>query len=119
MAPTKSILTQVFPPKPGFTKKDFTNLRSKTARSEPPSAVRVVRVASSASELFAEENIGLSPENIDKPRSGNGCYWISRVGNRAHGAEYSRRRKADDVVGVPPEPGELAVGPLPRPGLRV
>ncbi|KAJ4392137.1 short-chain alcohol dehydrogenase [Gnomoniopsis smithogilvyi] len=74
-----------------------------------PGTVRVVWVASSAAELFAEKNVGirpetLSPENL-KAKSGNERYWLSKVGNWAHGAEYARRHRG--VVSVPLNPGNL------------
>lgn len=78
-----------------------------TARSEPAGGVRVVWVASSAAEMFAEKNVGITPGRIDTLATGNERYWASKVGNWAHGVEYARRHRADGVVSVPLNPGNL------------
>lgn len=84
-----------------------------TARSAAsrPGSVRVVWVASSAAEIFAEPGVGVLPgalslESLAK-RSSNERYWLSKVGNWAHGAEYARRHREDGVVSVPLNPGNL------------
>lgn len=89
----------------------LTPLLSSTAKSEPPGTVRVVWVASSASELFAEARIGIKAENLSpdalSTKSGNERYWLSKVGNWAHAAEYALRHRGDGVVSVPINPGNL------------
>lgn len=82
-----------------------------TARTEPSSTVRVVWVASSAAEMFAEERIGVRPETLSveaqKPRGGFQRYWFSKIANWAHATEYAKRHKADGVVSVSLNPGNL------------
>ncbi|KUI66580.1 hypothetical protein VM1G_02093 [Cytospora mali] len=82
-----------------------------TAGLEPPGTVRVVWVASSAAEIFAEQRVAIRPEALSlaalEPRSRNIPYWLSKVGNWAHGAEYARRHRDDGVVSVPLNPGNL------------
>ncbi|KAM0247231.1 hypothetical protein ACHAQJ_009939 [Trichoderma viride] len=80
-----------------------------TARLEPPSTVRVIWVASSASEMFAKKDIGIEPEAFDRPekRSSMERYGLSKVGNWAHGVEYARRHQAEGVVSVPLNPGNF------------
>ncbi|KAI1081407.1 hypothetical protein F5B20DRAFT_535986 [Whalleya microplaca] len=82
-----------------------------TVKSEPPNTVRVVWVASLASELYAEKNIGataemMQTENMAK-KPGNERYWISKVGNWAHSVEYALRYQADGVISVALNPGNL------------
>ncbi|KAH7324400.1 hypothetical protein B0I35DRAFT_424084 [Stachybotrys elegans] len=80
-----------------------------TAKTEPSSTVRVVWVGSSASEGFAQNRVGITPEMVaDLPnKSPSVRYWVSKVGNWAHGVEYARRHKADGIVSVPLNPGNL------------
>lgn len=40
-------------------------------------------------------------------KSGNERYWLSKVGNWAHGVEYALRHKTDGVLSVPINPGNL------------
>ncbi|KAK7738523.1 short-chain alcohol dehydrogenase [Cytospora paraplurivora] len=89
----------------------LTPILVETAKSEPPSTVRVVWTASSAAEVFAEEKIGVRPETLSLEaqgaRYGFQRYWFSKVANWAHAAEYARRHQADGVVSVPLNPGNL------------
>lgn len=82
-----------------------------TAKAEPSSTVRVVWVASSAAEIFAEERIGVRPETLgleaQTPRGGFQRYWFSKIANWAHATEYAQRHKADGVVSVSLNPGNL------------
>lgn len=80
--------------------------------SVPPGTVRVVWVASSATEIFAEDKVGVRPEAVSPPsalasRSGSYRYWLSKVGNWAHGVEYARRHRGDGIISVPLNPGNL------------
>jgi retinol dehydrogenase-12 len=82
-----------------------------TAKVEPANKVRVVWLGSSASEMFAVKNVGataemMSADNLAK-KSGNERYWLSKVGNWAHNAEYALRYRADGVVSVAANPGNL------------
>lgn len=89
----------------------LTPVLTETARSEPTGTVRVVWVASSAAEVFAEERVGVRPETLSvdaqKPRNGFQRYWYSKVANWAHATEYARRHQADGIVTVPVNPGNL------------
>ncbi|KAL8373410.1 hypothetical protein RB599_000571 [Gaeumannomyces hyphopodioides] len=53
--------------------------------------VRVVWIASSSAELFAQKDVGITADMIRMDRlaakSGNERYWISKVGNWAHGVD--------------------------------
>lgn len=93
------LLTQLLTPR----------LVATAAAMAAPGTVRVVWVASSAAEIFAEKNVGVRPETLSpgnlKAKSGNERYWLSKVGNWAHGAEYARRHPG--VVSVPLNPGNL------------
>ena len=40
-------------------------------------------------------------------KSGSERYWISKVGNWAHGVEYALREQANGVISVPMNPGNL------------
>ena len=64
-----------------------------------------------AGELFAEKNVGATPAMMTNEalaqKSGTERYWVSKVGNWAHGSEYALRQKANGVVSVPMNPGNL------------
>ncbi|KAL8371767.1 hypothetical protein RB595_001525 [Gaeumannomyces hyphopodioides] len=89
---------------------------------EPPSTVRVVWIASSSAELFAQKDVGITADMIRMDRlaakSGNERYWISKVGNWAHGVEYALRHRADGIlIMYPPVNGaytELYAGLSPE-----
>jgi NAD(P)-dependent dehydrogenase (short-subunit alcohol dehydrogenase family) len=89
----------------------LTPILTETARSQFASTVRVVWVASSAAEMFAEERIGVRPETLSpeaqQPRSGFQRYWYSKIANWAHATEFARRHQADGVVSVALNPGNL------------
>ncbi|KAL1852355.1 putative secondary metabolism biosynthetic enzyme [Diaporthe australafricana] len=82
-----------------------------TAQSAPPNTARVVWVASMAAEMFAEKNMGATPEmmktEVMAKKSPNERYWHSKVGNWAHGVEYALRHQASGVISVPLNPGNL------------
>lgn len=73
--------------------------------------VRVIWVASSATEGFAEDKVGIRPEAATaaalESKSPMMRYWLSKVGNWAHGAEYALRQRPHGVVSVPLNPGNL------------
>ncbi|KAH9896259.1 hypothetical protein F4778DRAFT_783540 [Xylariomycetidae sp. FL2044] len=89
----------------------LTPVLAATAKRESPNTVRVVWTSSSAAEFFAQKNVGATPEMMDADllakKSGNERYWLSKVGNWAHGAEYALRHKADGIISVPLNPGNL------------
>lgn len=78
------------------------------AATSPPGSVRVIWVASSAVEFFGERGVGIRPgPTTEALASGNQRYWMSKVGNWAHGVEYARRHRADGIVSVALNPGNL------------
>lgn len=91
-----------------FTKL-LTPTLAATAKSEPANTVRVVWLSSFGLELSAEENIGISTDNLDyrKPANHTERYGRSKVGTWALGVEYAKRHKADGIVSVPINPGNL------------
>ncbi|KAK3934114.1 putative estradiol 17 beta-dehydrogenase [Diplogelasinospora grovesii] len=86
-----------------------------TAKSEPPNTVRVVWLSSFGLELFAEQGVGISTENLDYhiPKDATERYGQSKVGAWALGVEYAKRHQADGIVSVPINPGNLQTE-LPR-----
>ncbi|KAF4617066.1 hypothetical protein G7Y89_g15081 [Cudoniella acicularis] len=91
-----------------FTK-FLTPILIATAKSEPPNAVRVIWVSSSGAEIFAEEGVGISVGKLDQiPKSAMERYGRSKVGNWAHGVEFAKRHKADGIVSIPLNPGNLS-----------
>lgn len=86
-----------------------------TAKSEQPNTVRVVWLSSFGLELFAAEGVGVAVDNLDyhQPKPATERYGISKSGAWALGVEYARRHKADGIVSVPINPGNLK-SELPR-----
>lgn len=91
-----------------FTK-FLTPILVSTAKTEPKNTVRVIWVSSQGAELVGEKNVGLHMDNldyhIDKPPLYK--YAMSKVGNYLHGVEFAKRYKADGVISVPLNPGNL------------
>ena len=91
-----------------FTKL-LTPILVATAKSESPNTVRVVWVSSSAMEIYAHQSIAIQQDNldyhIDKPVHYK--YGISKTGNYLHAVEFARRYKAEGVVSIPLNPGNL------------
>ncbi|KAM0807060.1 putative Short-chain dehydrogenase [Seiridium cardinale] len=89
----------------------LTPLLVATAKTERPNTVRVIWTGSSASEMFAQKNIGATADMMQKEtltkKPGNERYWASKVGNWSHGVEYALRHKDHGVTGVPVNPGNL------------
>ncbi|KAI0099577.1 hypothetical protein F4776DRAFT_669237 [Hypoxylon sp. NC0597] len=160
-AQLSSTLTQMFPPKPGFTEANlpdlprqgtgsdslfrecegvhrrplpepsktpqgyeyhlgintigtfaFTKLLTpilvSTAKTEGTS--RIVWVSSSGTAFVGEKSVGIDMNNLDyhedKPYLIK--YSVSKIGNWLHGVEFARRYKADDVISIPLNPGNLS-----------
>ncbi|XXG97577.1 hypothetical protein Hte_003882 [Hypoxylon texense] len=113
-----------YPDRPGTTKQGYelqlgvncvgpfaftrhlTPLLVATARTAPAGAVRVVWVSSSAAE-------GTSPEGFveklpDMPqKSVVEQYFTSKLGNYLHATEFAARHRADGIVSVSLNPGNL------------
>jgi retinol dehydrogenase-12 len=79
------------------------------ARSEPAETVRVVWLSSFGLESFAPEERGIDMDNLDYhiPKSHVERYGISKCGAWLLGVEYSRLHKADGIVSVPINPGNV------------
>lgn len=80
-----------------------------TAKTEPPASVRVVWLSSFGLELYAEKDVAIPTDNLDyhNPRPAIDRYGMSKVGAWALGVEYAKRHKADGIVSVPINPGNL------------
>lgn len=80
-----------------------------TVRSEPPNTVRVVWVSSFGAEHFYDKSVGIPLDNLDyhveKPSLYKYC--VSKAGNYLHGVEYAKRHKADGIISIPLDPGNL------------
>ncbi|KAJ9150419.1 NAD(P)-binding protein [Pleurostoma richardsiae] len=91
-----------------FTKL-LTPVLVSTAKASPPGSVRVIWVSSSAAEGFSERPGGVPLDNldyhVDKPQHYK--YGVSKAGNYLHAVELARRLKADGVVSVALNPGNL------------
>jgi retinol dehydrogenase-12 len=90
-----------------FTKL-LTPILIATARKELPNAVRVIWVASSATELGSPPG-GLAMDNLDyhDDKSAMVKYAISKVGNYFHATEFAKRYEDDGVVSISLNPGML------------
>ncbi|KAI5925275.1 hypothetical protein F4810DRAFT_708661 [Camillea tinctor] len=91
-----------------FTKL-LTPVLAATAKAEPSGLVRVVWVGSSAGELPMSPKGGVPMDNLDyhKDLGWFPKYCISKAGNYLQGAEYARRHKADGILSITVNPGNL------------
>lgn len=81
-----------------------------TAKNEPtPKAVRVIFLTSFAAEIFAEKHVGINMNNLDYhiDKRSNYRYGISKAGDWAYAVELSKHFKADGVIGLGVNPGNL------------
>ncbi|QKX59151.1 uncharacterized protein TRUGW13939_06283 [Talaromyces rugulosus] len=87
----------------------LTPLLIETAKAEPANSVRVVWLSSFGLELFGAQDVGVALDNLDyhEPKAAAERYGISKCGAWALGVEYARRHKADGIVSVPINPGNL------------
>ncbi|KXX74202.1 Retinol dehydrogenase 12 [Madurella mycetomatis] len=78
-------------------------------KATPPNTVRVVFLSSFATELFAEKNVGIEMDNLDyhKDKPSKYRYGISKAGNWAYAVQLSKRYKAQGLIGVPVNPGNI------------
>ncbi|KFA66451.1 hypothetical protein S40285_08529 [Stachybotrys chlorohalonatus IBT 40285] len=89
----------------------LTSILIATAKTQPEGKVRVVWVASSAAEMpYFSPAGGMPMDNLDYhiPKDRMTKYAVSKAGNYFHGTEYARRYKADGIVSVPLNPGNLS-----------
>ncbi|KAH8882166.1 NAD(P)-binding protein [Thozetella sp. PMI_491] len=88
-----------------FTKL-LTPVLVSTAKAEPRNSVRVIWASSSAAEGVHVDGI---IDNLDYhvDRSTYDKYCISKLGNYLHATEFAAQYKADGVVSIPLNPGNL------------
>ncbi|KAI1111163.1 short-chain dehydrogenase [Nemania sp. NC0429] len=92
-----------------FTKL-LTPILARTSRAEAsPGSVRVIWVSSQGTELTGIKSVGIDMNNLDYHVDASDItkYGLSKVGNWLHGVEYARRHKADGIISVPLNPGNL------------
>jgi retinol dehydrogenase-12 len=80
-----------------------------TAKTEPAGTVRVVWVASSAADGLSPSPGGIPMDNLDyhKDQSPMYKYGVSKAGNYLHATEFAKLYKADGIVSIPLNPGNL------------
>ncbi|CAG8974766.1 hypothetical protein HYALB_00000378 [Hymenoscyphus albidus] len=91
-----------------FTKL-LTPILVSTAKVEHYNHVRVIWLASAAHEMFAPTNFGITLDNLDykKDVAGPKRYARSKSGAWALGVEFANRHRADGVISIPLNPGNL------------
>ncbi|RYP75977.1 hypothetical protein DL771_002049 [Monosporascus sp. 5C6A] len=79
-----------------------------TAKAEPPGAVRVVWVSSSAAEVLSPTG-GLELDNLDyhSERYAHTKYGVSKAGSYLYSTEFAKRHRDDGVVSMALNPGNL------------
>lgn len=79
-----------------------------TAKTEGTS--RVIWVSSLATDLTGIKSVGINMNNLDyhDDKSYLIKYGLSKTGNWLHGVEFAKRYKADGVISIPLNPGNLA-----------
>ncbi|TQN71544.1 putative oxidoreductase [Colletotrichum shisoi] len=81
-----------------------------TARTAPKDSVRVVWVSSSAAEVLSPYP-AIDIDNLDyskRDRIKEFKYGISKAGNYFHSTEFAKRHKADSVISLALNPGNLS-----------
>ncbi|RYP19576.1 hypothetical protein DL765_003303 [Monosporascus sp. GIB2] len=77
-----------------------------TAKTSPPNSVRVIWVSSSAAEAVNPKGFVESLPHIEN-KGAFDQYCASKLGNYFHATEFAARHKADGVLSVPLNPGNL------------
>lgn len=77
-----------------------------TAKTAPKNTVRVVWASSSAAEATKPSQFQSNVETIEQ-KGGVTAYWVSKLGNYFHSAEYAARHKADGIISIALNPGNL------------
>lgn len=80
-----------------------------TAKTEPPATVRVAWVSSVSAEGWSPSPGGIPMDNLDyhKDKDWMYKYGVSKAGNYLHATEFAKRYRADGVVSIPLNPGNL------------
>lgn len=78
-------------------------------KATPPNTVRVVFLTSAAADLFADKNTIVDMNNLDMHAEKNAKYryGASKGGDWIYGYELSRRFKAEGIIGLGVNPGNL------------
>ncbi|EHK21220.1 uncharacterized protein TRIVIDRAFT_52177 [Trichoderma virens Gv29-8] len=76
------------------------------AKTAPANSVRVIWVSSSAAEAIAPNNYVENLSKIEKMGAFE-QYCVSKLGNYWHATEFAARYKADGVISIPLNPGNL------------
>lgn len=92
-----------------FTKL-LTPILVATAKSEPPNTVRVIWVSSSGTEFTAPKEVGIDMGNLDYHIAQPAMirYSTSKAGNWLQGVEFAKRYKAQGIISIPLNPGNLS-----------
>ncbi|KAK8029893.1 hypothetical protein PG993_011184 [Apiospora rasikravindrae] len=77
-----------------------------TAKVSPTNSVRVIWVASSAAEAISPKGFVENLPKVDK-MGGFEQYSVSKLGNYFHATEFAARHRADGVLSLPLNPGNL------------
>ncbi|KAL6861995.1 hypothetical protein J3F83DRAFT_746370 [Trichoderma novae-zelandiae] len=77
-----------------------------TAKASPANSVRVIWVSSSAAEAVSPANYVEKLNRIEKMSTFE-QYCVSKLGNYWHAAEFASRYKADGIISIPLNPGNL------------
>ncbi|KAI1102528.1 hypothetical protein F4804DRAFT_312796 [Jackrogersella minutella] len=77
-----------------------------TAKTSPPSSIRVIWVSSSAAEAISPKGFVEGLPQIQE-RSAIDKYSLSKLGNYLHSTEFAARYKMDGVVSISLNPGAL------------
>lgn len=87
----------------------LTPVLVKTAKIEPPNTVRVIWLSSFGLLQYSPEDRGIDMTNLDYhiPKPGIDRYGISKCGSWLLAVEFARRHKADGIVSVPINPGNV------------
>ncbi|KAI1827782.1 NAD(P)-binding protein [Xylaria intraflava] len=86
--------------------KHLTSTIVSTAKTSQPGTVRVVWASSSAAEAINPNTFMEDLKNWDS-RKGFEQYFLSKLGNYFHATEFAARHKADGVISVSLNPGNL------------
>lgn len=77
-----------------------------TAKMSPPNTVRVIWVSSSAAEGTSPKGFMERLPDIEK-KAATEKYFTSKLGNYFHATEFAARHKADGIISLPLNPGNL------------
>ncbi|KAG4220551.1 hypothetical protein PC116_g30970 [Phytophthora cactorum] len=84
----------------------LTPILVSTAKTAPPNSVRAIWVSSSAALNIDPKGFLNGVRNIEK-QNGMNKYFISKLGNYLHAAEFARRHREDGVLSASLNPGNL------------